>query len=347
MSVANEFKLYSKEGVELNQDDLFFIRNGDVLYLDLEAKEFNYGQIFDQFKILEKLGQGGFGSVYKVLSNENNKIYAMKTMKIDEYITKANKIEELFREQKLLMQLDHHNIIRLHHAFQVGDDIWLIMDYASGGEFEKYLCNKPHWRVSEKEARFLILQIWRAVSFWHQKGIIHRDLKPENILVTYSNEDREDEIYVDDAVEQKEPYEDIVLKVSDFGIAGIKKTGAKGEETHAGTAKFMAPELHTGHDISANKSLDIWAIGIILYMMVFGYHPFKVKDREQTIKNIIEQNVKFSNDVPITYELKDLLRKMLEKDPEKRINMFKIMNHKWFDLKERDIDEINRIVGKL
>ena len=137
MSVANEFKLYSKEGVELNQDDLFFIRNGDVLYLDLEAKEFNYGQIFDQFKILEKLGQGGFGSVYKVLSNENNKIYAMKTMKIDEYITKANKIEELFREQKLLMQLDHHNIIRLHHAFQVGDDIWLIMDYASGGEFEK------------------------------------------------------------------------------------------------------------------------------------------------------------------------------------------------------------------
>ena len=310
MNVASEFKLYSKEGVELNEDDLFFIRNGDVLYLELEGRNFNYGQILDQFEILEKLGQGGFGSVFKVLYLETNKIYAMKTMKVDDYVTKADKIEELFREQKLLMQLDHHNIIRLHHAFQVGDDICLIMDYASGGEFEQYLCNKPHWRVTEKEARFLILQIWRAVSFCHQKGIIHRDLKPENVLVTYSNDGRDDNIYIDDSIEHREPYEDIVLKVSDFGIAGVKRTGAKGEDTHAGTAKFMAPELHTGHDISANKSLDIWAIGIILYMMVFGYHPFKVKDRDQTVKNIIEQSVKFSSEIPITNELKDLIRKI-------------------------------------
>jgi serine/threonine protein kinase len=115
----------------------------DVLYLDLNANDFNYGQILDQFEILEKIGQGGFGSVFRIREKLTNKIYAMKTINTDSYLNKANKIEELFREQKALKQLDHRHIIRLHHAFQVKDDICLIMDYAAGGEFEKYLINKP------------------------------------------------------------------------------------------------------------------------------------------------------------------------------------------------------------
>ena len=338
---TSDFKLYSKEGIELNEDDLYFIHKNDVLYLELEGKSFNYGQILDQFQVLEKVGQGGFGAVYKVWDKENSKIYAMKTLKIEEYINKASKIEELFREQKTLKQLDHHHIIRLHHAFQVGEDIWLIMDYASGGEFEQYLWSKTNWRVSEKEARYLISQIWRAVSYCHQKGIIHRDLKPENILVTYASEGRDNNIFIDNLLMDREPYENIVLKVSDFGIAGIKRSGEKGEESNAGTAKFMAPELHTGKDISANKELDIWAIGLILYIMVFGYHPFKVKDREKTIKNIIEMKLKFPPEVSVTCEFKDLIWKMLDKNPNTRINMYNILNHPWFDLSDSKIDEVS------
>lgn len=123
MSNSSDFKVYSKEGVELNQEDLFFIRQNDVLYLELEGKNFNYGQILDQFQVLQKIGQGGFGAVYKVSNKMTSKIYAMKTLKVEEYINKASKIEELFREQKTLKQLDHHHIIRLHHAFQVGEEI--------------------------------------------------------------------------------------------------------------------------------------------------------------------------------------------------------------------------------
>lgn len=88
-----------------------------------------------------------------------DKIFAMKTIQTADYMTKANKIEELFREQKTLKQLDHHHIIKLHHAFQVSDNICLIMEYAAGGELEKYLCSKPHARLSEIECRFLITQI--------------------------------------------------------------------------------------------------------------------------------------------------------------------------------------------
>jgi len=143
-SSIEKFKLYSKEGVEIQQQDLLFIRPQDVLYIDLDNNQFNYGQILDQFEILEKIGQGGFGSVYKIKEKHTLKIYAMKTIKAESYLNKANKIEELFREQKILKQLDHRNIIRLHHAFQVKGKICLIMDYACGGEFEYYLVHQPN-----------------------------------------------------------------------------------------------------------------------------------------------------------------------------------------------------------
>lgn len=169
-----------RDSVELNDDDLIFIQHNDILYLDLEGKEFNYAQIMDQYDVKEKIGEGGFGSVYKIIKKgklriqnltlitpmiDTKKIFAMKTIKMASYLSKASKIEELFREQKTLKQLDHNHIIKLHHAFQVSDDICLIMDYASGGEFEKYLCSKPHARLSEIECRHLVYQICRAVSY--------------------------------------------------------------------------------------------------------------------------------------------------------------------------------------
>ena len=284
-------KLYTKEGVELTDGDLYFLAHQELLYLDLQGNEFNYGQILDQYHVIEKLGEGGFGSVYKIIHKETKKIFAMKTIQAEEYFSKADKVEELFREQKLLKQLDHGNIIKLYYAFKVNMEIWLFMEYADGGELAQYLISKPNRRVSEVEARYLISQIWRAISFCHQKGIIHRDLKPENVLVWYkSYKSKENSLtnklntYLLPVDTNANDYEDIILKVSDFGIAGLKKTGTKGENTNAGTAKFMAPELQTGSDIEASTALDIWAIGIILYMMIYGYHPFKVKDRAETIK---------------------------------------------------------------
>ena len=338
-------KLYTKEGVELSDGDLFFLHHHELLYLDLKGNEFNYGQILDQYQVIEKLGEGGFGSVFKVIHKETNNIYAMKTIQVEDYFSKADRADELFREQKLLKQLDHGNIIKLYHAFKVGMEICLCMEYADGGELKQYLESKPNSRVSELEARYLISQIWRAISFWHQKGIIHRDLKPENVLIWYKSYKNEElnlsnklntylfspDVYLYD-------YEDIIIKVSDFGIAGLKKTGTKGENTNAGTAKFMAPELQTRSDIEASTALDIWAIGIILFIMVYGYHPFKVKDRAQTIKNIIESPVKFDETVDISEEWKLLIKQMLQKDPRNRINMFNILNSRWFEMTDSEIE---------
>lgn len=119
----------------------------------------------------------------------------------------------------------------------------------------------------------------------------------------------------------------------------MKKTGSEGEKTTAGTTLFMAPELLNETDLSASKALDIWALGIMLYMMVFGFHPFKTKLKDQTVKNIWESKVKFPPHIPVTNELKDLIKRMLDKNPQRRINMFKVLNHKWFELTKKEIEQ--------
>ena len=336
-------KLYTQEGVELSDGDLYFLNN-NTIYLDLEGHPFNYSQTLDQYQVLEKIGEGGFGSVFKIKHKATGKLMAMKTIQTNEYFNKADKIQELFREQKTLKQLDHQNIIKLNHAFQVNNEICLLMEYADEGEIEKYLCSKPHARIDENEARYFTSQIWRAMSFCHQKGIIHRDLKPENVLLCSKSNDQQENKFsafasymLEGDAEMKE-YEKLVAKVGDFGIAGIKKSGTKGEATNAGTVKFMAPELQTKDDIEANPALDIWSIGIMVYMMIFGYHPFKVPNREETVKNIIEKPVKFDNAIAISDECKELIIMMLDKNPETRISMHKVVNHKWFEMSDTEIE---------
>lgn len=82
-------------------------------------------------------------------------------------------------------------------------------------------------------------------------------------------------------MEDQEPYQDVILKITDFGISGIKRSGNIGELSTAGTCKFMAPEIHTGSDTSATKALDIWALGVILYLIIFAEHPFYEKPKEK------------------------------------------------------------------
>ena len=140
--------------------------------------------------------------------------------------------------------------------------------------------------------------------------------------------------FIENSPDSETTYENIILKVVDFGIAGMKQGGRTGEKSTAGTTVFMAPEVLNETDTSATKALDIWAVGIILYLMVFGYHPFKTKDKDQTLKNILEMRVKFPPEVACTPECKDLIRNMLMKNPKRRISMFKILNHRWFELEK-------------
>jgi len=212
--------------------------------------------------------------------------------------------------------LERKNIVALYNAFVQDKQVILVMEYASGGELLSYI--KEKGTLTETEARSVISQTLQAMSFCHNRGIIHRDLKLENIL--FADETK------------------AIIKVVDFGISGAY-TKKFVEKTDAGSLKYMPPELVSSENINANPLIDIWAIGIMMYCMLFGYLPFNGDTTKEIVDNIISKRIDIPKDKYITAECIDLLKKMLEKNTAKRIQMVDILNHKWFELNDVDIED--------
>ena len=129
-----------------------------------------------------------------------------------------------------------------------------------------------------------------------------------------------------------------IVKVVDFGIAGMCKGNNK-EETNAGTIRYMPPELHRGESTLADTTMDIWTIGVMTWLLLFGAYPFQGKSSSEIRKSIIEQELEFPKDVLVSREARDLLRGMLNKSKARRYDMMRILTHKWFEVTETDIEE--------
>ena len=148
--------------------------------------------------------------------------------------------------------------------------------------------------------------------------MVHRDLKLENVLFLAKNSD--------------------VVKVVDFGIAGQFK-GNQREETNAGTLRYMPPELINGENTLADTAMDIWAIGVMTWLMLFGKFPFGGTSVNEIKRNIVSKELEFTNDVLITREARDILRGMLNKSKDRRYDMLHVLTHRWFDVQENDIED--------
>jgi serine/threonine protein kinase len=165
-------------------------------------------------------------------------------------------VSQIFKEAQNLKKLRHKNIIELYHAFIEGKQLIMIMELAAGGEVLGYVMKKE--RLSEPNARKILLQVVNSMIYCHTRGVVHRDLKLENVLFR-------DPISDDD--------QDLYVKVIDFGIAGVCQPG-KQDKQDAGSVCYMAPESLMGKAIESSPSMDVWAIGIMLYSMLFGNLPF-------------------------------------------------------------------------
>jgi len=160
--------------------------------------------------------------------------------------------------------LNHKNIIKLYQGFVIKNELLLIMEYADGGELMKYVEEKQG--LSEVECRSLFKQLISGIEVCHSQGIIHRDLKLENVLFESKARTR--------------------IKIVDFGIAG-RCTPAISDKTDAGTLRFMAPEVLNGTAVNASPAIDIWALGCMLYCMVFYKFPFNGENAHQVKDKII------------------------------------------------------------
>lgn len=262
------------------------------------------------YKNVEKLGEGGFGCVFLFEHTISGEKVAAKFMDVSEYLRKANEIEKALKESTSLISLDHPQIIRFETAFLLNTEIILFTEYMPGGEFGKYIKQN---NVDEKLAKHIFKLMLEPVHYCHTHGIIHRDLKLENILL-------------------KDETDPLSLKVIDFGIAGIWSMYG-GEISTAGTLYYSPPEVINETDLQSDPKIDIWALGVILYLTLTKSYPFKGKTAAKTRKQILEDEVKFSSRVEakLSKEVKHLILMLLQKDKSKRYSMREIVSHPWLD----------------
>ena len=245
----------------------------------------------EDFQVLKLLGKGSFGKVLLVKYLNNNNIYAMKILKKEEII-KRNQINHTKTERLLLEKLNHPFIASLQFAFQDSQKLYLVTEFLQGGELFFHIKRKKCFK--ESPAKFYMAQIFLAIDYLHKAGYIYRDLKPENILI-----DKEGNI-----------------KLTDFGLSKMipNEENNINSNTICGTLEYMAPEIIKGKNY--DKSADWYSFGIVLYQMICGDVPFKLKSRN--IDEIsYETDIKYPE--KISNEAKDIISKLLEIEPEKRL----------------------------
>ncbi|XP_059397896.1 serine/threonine-protein kinase MARK2-like isoform X6 [Carassius carassius] len=262
------------------------------------------------YRLLKTLGKGNFAKVKLAKHVLTDKEVAVKI--IDKAQLNSSSLQKLFREVRIMKLLNHPNIVKLFEVIETEKSLYLVMEYASGGEVFDYLV--AHGRMKEKEARAKFRQIVSAVQYCHQKCIVHRDLKAENLLL--------------DA--------DMNIKIADFGFSNEFTLGNK-LDTFCGSPPYAAPELFQGKKYDGPE-VDVWSLGVILYTLVSGSLPFD----GQNLKELRERVLRGKYRVPfyMSTDCENLLKKLLILNPTKRGSLEQqIMKDRWMNMGNED-DEL-------
>ncbi|XVF63631.1 hypothetical protein PTKIN_Ptkin09bG0102100 [Pterospermum kingtungense] len=244
----------------------------------------------------KELGRGTFGVTYLCTEKATERKYACKSFQRRKLTTKEQ-VEDVRRETLILQHLTGHpNIVEFKGAYEDRHNIDLVMELCSGGELFDRIIAKGSY--SERHAASICRQIVNAVHYCHLMGVIHRNIKPENIVLV-SNDD------------------DSPIKVIDFGLSlfTVEDTMYEGI---VGTAYYIAPEMLKG---KYGKEIDMWSVEVILYILLSGVPPFWGENDGKILEAVLEGNLDLES-LPwpsISDGAKDLIRKMLERDPKKRI----------------------------
>ena len=263
-----------------------------------EEKELKIGN----YLIKKTLGEGTFGKV-------KLGIYIPTREKVGIKILEKKKIKEkddeirVKREFEMLIKFNHINVILVTEIFESYDSYFTVMEYCEGGELFNYIVKKR--RLSEEESSFFYYQIINGLEYIHSLNICHRDLKPENLLLT----------------------KDHILKIIDFGLSNYFYDKNDLLSTPCGSPCYASPEMVSGKKYNGFK-VDIWSTGIILYAMLCGFLPFEDKNNEILFKKIRSCKLEFPHYISLIS--KDLIKKILVTNPDKRIGIKEIKRHPFF-----------------
>ncbi|EAY11694.1 AGC family protein kinase [Trichomonas vaginalis G3] len=249
----------------------------------------------------QRIGEGAFSSVWTADSKKTNstvavKVISKKTLEAPDMFTRFK------REISLLQQNNHPFIMHFFEMLEDEKNYYVIMEYADNGDFETFLESKM--TLPENMSRFFLAEMVLALDYLHnERRIAHRDLKPQNILLDRYNN----------------------IRISDFGLSNTFSDSNPTMTSNCGSPAFVAPEVVNGQPY--NKSADIWSLGVIFYRMVVGNLPFQGPDVKTILMKIVSAEPYYPPS--LSPDLRDLLQKMLCRNPEKRITAKEIKAHPW------------------
>ncbi|XP_069672541.1 calcium/calmodulin-dependent protein kinase type II alpha chain isoform X15 [Periplaneta americana] len=273
----------------------------------------------DNYELKEELGKGAFSVVRRCVQKSTGLEFAAKIINTKKL--SARDFQKLEREARICRKLQHPNIVRLHDSIQEENFHYLVFDLVTGGELFEDIVAREFY--SEADASHCIQQILESVNHCHQNGVVHRDLKPENLLL---------------ASKQK----GAAVKLADFGLAIEVQGEQQAWFGFAGTPGYLSPEVLKKEPYG--KPVDIWACGVILYILLVGYPPFWDEDQHRLYAQIKAGAYDYPSPEwdTVTPEAKNLINQMLTVNPSKRITASEALKHPWICQRERVASVVHR-----
>ncbi|KAJ3220109.1 hypothetical protein HDU67_006865 [Dinochytrium kinnereticum] len=260
----------------------------------------------DHYSIGKVLGKGSFATVKELTRKSDGKKFAVK---IIEKAGMKGKEAAIKGEIAVLKNMHHPNIIGLQDLYETGKQLYLVTDLATGGELFDKIVEKGSY--TEQDAAKIVKQILEAIAYIHDMDIVHRDLKPENLLLLNDSEDSP-------------------IMITDFGLSKVAVSDDF-LQTACGTPGYVAPEVlrKTGH----GKPVDIWAMGVITYVLLCGYTPFWGESQAELLQAILAGDFVFDDDpwAQISQAAKDFISLMLVLDPHQRPSARELLKNPWLE----------------
>ncbi|XP_070158915.1 calcium/calmodulin-dependent protein kinase II isoform X5 [Polyergus mexicanus] len=273
----------------------------------------------DNYDLKEELGKGAFSVVRRCVQKSTGHEFAAKIINTKKLSNRD--FQKLEREARICRKLQHPNIVRLHDSIQEENFHYLVFDLVTGGELFEDIVAREFY--SEADASHCIQQILESVHHCHHNGVVHRDLKPENLLLASKAKGA-------------------AVKLADFGLAIEVQGEAQAWYGFAGTPGYLSPEVLKKEPYG--KAVDIWACGVILYILLVGYPPFWDEDQHRLYGQIKAGSYDYPSPEwdTVTPEAKNLINQMLTVNPGKRITASEALKHPWICQRERVASVVHR-----
>jgi len=260
-------------------------------------------QSIGPYSLGKNIGKGTFGKVVLGVHTITGQNVAIKILEKEKIVDIAD-VHRVDREISILKLVKHPNIIHLYEIIETKQQLYMITEYAEGGELFEYIVKRK--RLKENEARIFFEQIISGVSYLHKLNIVHRDLKPENLLLDYQNN----------------------IKIVDFGLSNKYEEGQL-LQTACGSPCYAAPEMIAGKKYHGS-TVDVWSCGVVLFAMVCGYLPFEDANTAILYKKILHGD--FTVPSWVSSDCKELIKSILRTDPKSRFTIDDIRKHKWMTM---------------